>query len=148
MLIILWSSHFCPQNQNNAKNVSQITYHRKDKTLDHSIKHTSKGIDIQTLSYYIANFTLIWIGISGTAEHWKNIGLWSRVHKIPTGVSQKAECHGKPWSFENRTGNRIGVLKHVGFRISATYQVVLNQCGGLIGPERPRLIVLTDNLTR
>ena len=36
------SSHFCPQNQNNTKTMSQITCQRKDRQLGRTIKHTSK----------------------------------------------------------------------------------------------------------
>ena len=46
---------------------------------------------LNTLFYYIANFTLISVAISSTAEHWKH-RIWSRVHKIPTGIRQKEEC--------------------------------------------------------
>ena len=104
----------------------QVTYQLKDKTLKHSTKHPSKGnrhTDVVVLHREL-HFNLNRHIRHGRAL--KNIGLWSRVHKIQAGVRQKAECHWNPWSFENRIGNKIRVLKHVRFRISAPSQVVLN----------------------
>ena len=112
--------------------MSQTTYLSKNKTLGHSIEHSSKRnrhTDVVLLHRKLH------LNLNRHIRHGrasKNIGLWSRVHKVPTGVRQKVECPGKPWPFENRIGNRNRVLKHVGFRISvtspATSQAVLNQC--------------------
>ena len=108
--------------------MSQITCQHEDETLDHSVKHPSqrnRHKDVVLLQRELQ------LDLNRHIRHGralKNIGHWSRVHKIPTGVRQKAGCRGKSWSFKKRIGNRIRVLKHVGFRISATSQVVLNQC--------------------
>ena len=34
-----------------------------------------------------------------------NIGLWSRIHEIQIGVSRKAGCPWKPWTFQKRINN-------------------------------------------
>ena len=34
-----------------------------------------------------------------------NIGLWSRIHEIQIGVSWKAGCPWKPWTFQKRINN-------------------------------------------
>ena len=69
----------------------QITCQRKDKTLSHSIKHLSKGnrhTDVVLLHREL------YLNLNQHIRHGRkleNIGLWSRVHKIPTDVRQKAE---------------------------------------------------------
>ena len=108
--------------------MSQITCQRKDKTLRHSIKHPSKRkrhTDIVLLQREL------YLNLNRHIRHGralKNIGLWSRVHKIPTSVRRKAECPGKHWSLKKRIGSRNPCFEHVGFRISATFWVVLHQC--------------------
>ena len=86
--------------------MSQITCQCKDKLLSHFITHPSKRSrhkDVVLLhrELYLYLNRCILHGRALT-----NIGLWSRVHKIPAGVRQKAECTGKPCSFEDRIGNR------------------------------------------
>ena len=84
--------------------MSHITCQDKDKTLGHSIKHRSKrkrNIDVVLLHPELC------LNLNRHIRHGTtltNIGLWSRVHKIPTGVRQKAECLWTPWSFEKRIG--------------------------------------------
>ena len=118
---IVVSSHFFPQNQNNAKNTSQIACQHKDKTLGHSIKHPLKRnrhTDVVLLHRELH------VNLNRHIRHGsalKNVGLLSRVHKISTVVRQKAECPGKPWSFEKQIGGRNSCFEHVGFRISATF---------------------------
>ena len=34
-----------------------------------------------------------------------NIGLWSRIHEIQIGVSRKAGCPWKAWTFQKRINN-------------------------------------------
>ena len=86
--------------------MSQITCQCKEKLLSHFITHLSKRSrhkDVVLLhrELYLYLNRCILHGRALT-----NIGLWSRVHKIPAGVRQKAECTGKPCSFEDRIGNR------------------------------------------
>ena len=103
------------------QNLSRFTCQHKDKTLGHSIKHLSKrnrSIDVVLLH------SELYLNLNRHTRHGRvltNIGLGSRVHKIPTGVRQKAECPGTPWSFKKRIGIEIRVLENIGFRVSATF---------------------------
>ena len=116
--------------------MSQITCQRKDKTLRHSIKHPSKRkrhTDIVLLQREL------YLNLNRHIRHGrvlKNIGLWSRVHKIPTSVRRKAECPGKHWSLKKRIGSRNPCFEHTGFRISATFWIVLHQCALLWTSDR------------
>ena len=100
--------------------MSQITIQGKDKRLGHSVTHPSKNRnkDVALLHHKL------YLNLNRHIRHGralKNIGRWRRVHKLATGVRQKAECAGKIWSFEKRIGTEIRVLKHVGFRMSVTF---------------------------
>ena len=113
--------------------MSHITCQHQDNTLGHAIKHPSKRNSHMTLFYYIRNFTF---NLNRHIRHGRaltSIKLWSRVHKIPTGIRQKAECPGTPWtwSFGKLIRIEIHVLKLVGFRILATFWVILNECAWL-----------------
>ena len=44
-----------------------------------------------------------------------NIGLLSRIHEIQIGVSRKAVCPWKPWTFQKRINIEIDVLKYTFF---------------------------------
>ena len=105
-----------------------ITCQHKDNTLGHSMKRPSKR---NRHIYVVLLHRELYLHLNRQIRQGRaltGIGLWRRVHKIPTGVSQKAECLGKPWSFVKRIGIEIRILKHVGFRISAPFEVVLTEC--------------------
>ena len=96
--------------------MSQIACQRKDKTLD--IKHPSKR---NRHTGAVLLHRELYFNLNRHGRALTNIGFWSRVHKTPTGVRQKTECPETPQSFEKRIGIEIRVLKHVVFRISATF---------------------------
>ena len=103
---IMVSSYFCPQNQNNAKNMSQIICQREGMTMGHSVKHPSKWNKHTDIVLLHRDF---YLNLNRHIRHGRaltNIGFWSRGHKIPTGVGRKAECPGKHSSLEKRTRNR------------------------------------------
>ena len=95
-----------------------------------------KGIYTHTLLYYIANFTSIesaYPARQSTEKHRTS----ESCTQTPTDVMQRASCLRKPLSFENRIGNIILVLKHVGFLISVTSRFILKTvCNGRIRLKR------------
>ena len=103
--------------------MSQITCQHKDKTLGHSLKHPSKR---SRHTYVVLLHRKLYLNLNRHIRHCRaltNIVLWSRVHKIATGVRQKAECLGKPWSFEKTDREwKFVFWKQFGFIISATFR--------------------------
>ena len=126
--------------------MSQIACQSKNKTLVHSIKHPSKKnghTDVVLFHHEL------YLNLNSHIRHGralKNIELWSRVHKIPTGVRQKTECPGKPQSFDERIGNRNSCFEYVGFRISASFYVVLNQCAAVQDAGEAMLLLCTNKV--
>ena len=106
MCNILWCHHIFALKIKIMQNMSQVTCQGKDTTLGHSIKHPSKR-NMHTV--VILLHRELYLNLNRHIQHGRaltNTGLWSSIHKIPTGVRQKAECPGQPGSFENRMGNK------------------------------------------
>ena len=101
--------------------MSQITCQCKEKTLGHSIKHPSKS---NRNTDVVALHRELHLNLNRDIRHGralKNVGLWSRAHKIPRGVRQKVEYPEKGvrkrWNILSplKNGYIIRVLNMPGF---------------------------------
>ena len=81
--------------------MSRIPCQRKYKKLGHSIKHPSKG---NGHTDFVLLQRKLYLALNWHIRHGRaltNVGLWSHVNKIVTGVRQMAEYYWKPWSLKN-----------------------------------------------